>query len=197
MAGPLAGRLVVLEPLAEGHREGLWRAADDDRVWRLMTVRAGADRASFDAWFDQALVAGAAGVELPFAITRAGGGEEIGSSRLMTLRPAHRGAEIGGSWLNPEAWGSGANAETKLLLLEHAFDALGCIRVEFKTEAVNERARAALLAIGARFEGILRKHMLVRGGELRDSAYYSVIDDEWPAVRAHLQARVAAAAERR
>ena len=112
----------------------------------------------------------------------------------MTLRPDDRVLEIGHSWVAPAAWGTGVNTEAKLLLLTHAFETLGCLRVEFKTDATNERARAALAAIPATFEGVFRKHMLVRGGQRRDSAWYSVIDDDWPAVKAALESRVAARA---
>jgi RimJ/RimL family protein N-acetyltransferase len=103
----------------------------------------------------------------------------------------HLRAEIGWTWLARDAWGSGADVETKLLLLSHAFEHAGLRRVEFKTDARNERSRGALEALGAKFEGILRKHMVVRGGQPRDSAYYSVIDEEWPAVKAHPQQRLA------
>jgi RimJ/RimL family protein N-acetyltransferase len=111
----------------------------------------------------------------------------------MTLRPEHRGLEIGWTWHARRVWGTGVNVETKLLLLAHAFETLGCMRVEFKTDARNERSRAALEALPARFEGIFAKHMLVRGGEVRDSAYYAITDDDWPAVRANLERRLAAA----
>ena len=121
-----------------------------------------------------------------------GGGKAIGSTRYLTLRPEHRGLEIGWTWNASSAWGTGANAEAKLLLLRHAFETLGCMRVEFKTDALNERSRAALEALPARFEGIFRKHMLVRDGALRDSAYYAITDDEWPAVRANLERRLQA-----
>jgi RimJ/RimL family protein N-acetyltransferase len=124
-------------------------------------------------------------------------GAPLGSTRYLALRPEHHGLEIGWTWLARGAWGTGANTETKLLLLEHAFGELGCIRVEFKTDARNERARAALAALPARFEGVFRKHMVVRGGELRDSAWYSILDDEWPEVRRGLEARVEARAGRR
>ena len=117
-------------------------------------------------------------------------GAPIGSTRYLNVRPEHRGLEIGWTWLTPATWRSGANAEAKLLLLEHAFERLGCIRVEFKTDAKNDRSRRALEALPAQFEGIFRKHMLVRGGELRDSAYYAIVDDEWPAVRANLERRL-------
>ena len=118
----------------------------------------------------------------------------VGSSRYLALRPEDRVLEIGHSWIAPDAWGSGANTEAKLLLLGHAFERLECLRVEFKTDAANERSRAALAALPAEFEGVFRKHMLVRGGQRRDSAWYSVIDDDWPAVKAALEARVAAQA---
>ena len=117
-------------------------------------------------------------------------GTAVGSTRYLALRPEHRSLEIGWTWLAPSAWGTGANTEAKLLQLEHAFEALGCRRVEFKTDALNERARGALAGLGARFEGIHRKHMLVRGGENRDSAWYAILDDDWPRVRTHLLTRL-------
>jgi N-acetyltransferase len=187
----LEGRLVVLEPLEARHENSLWDAAADPEVWRFMTTVSGVSREAFRGWLDEALSAGARGERAPFATVTAAGGA-IGSTSYLTLRPEHRGLEIGHTWLGRTAWGTGANAETKLLLLEHAFEELGCMRVEFKTDARNQRARAALAAIPARFEGVHRKHMLVRGDELRDSAYYAVTDDEWPAVRTALRARVAA-----
>jgi RimJ/RimL family protein N-acetyltransferase len=109
----------------------------------------------------------------------------------------HLRVEIGWTWVTRGAWGSGVNVETKLLLLSHAFERVGLRRVEFKTDARNQRSRGALLALGATFEGILRKHMVVREGGARDSAYYSVIDDEWPEVKAHLESRLAAHCARR
>ena len=98
--------------------------------------------------------------------------------------------EIGWTWLGPAAWRTGANAEAKLLLLQHAFDDLGCMRVEFKTDALNTRARAALEALPARFEGVFAKHMLVREDTVRDSAWYAITDEEWPAARANLERRI-------
>jgi N-acetyltransferase len=187
----LTGRLVVLEPLGAEHEPGLRAAAADDRVWRYMRAAA-ADPEAFARWFGQALDAAAAGAEAPFCILR--DGAPVGSSRYLALRPDDRVLEIGHSWIVPSAWGSGANTEAKLLLLTHAFERLGCLRVEFKTDAANARSRAALAALPATFEGVFRKHMLVRGGERRDSAWYSVIDDDWPAVKAALTARVEAAA---
>jgi RimJ/RimL family protein N-acetyltransferase len=192
LAVRLEGRIVVLEPLEPRHEEGLWAIAQDADVWRWMTANAGADREAFRAWIEESLALALAGTRVPFAVLGAGSGRPIGSTSYLTLRPEHRGLEIGGTWMARETWGTGANVEAKLLLLEHAFEGLGCMRVEFKTDARNERARAALAAIPAQFEGIFRRHMLVRGGELRDSAYYSVVDTEWPAVKTALRARVAA-----
>ena len=190
LAKRLEGRIVVLEPLAREHESGLLAAAQDAEIWRWMSYNAVESPETFHGWFEEALRASKAGEEAAFAILSAGSGKPIGSTRYLTIRPEHRGLEIGWTWLVRSAWGTGANAEAKLLLLEHAFDRLGCIRVEFKTDARNERARAALEAIPARFEGIFRSHMLVRGGERRNSAYYSVTDDDWPVVRTLLERRL-------
>ena len=122
-------------------------------------------------------------------------GEPIGSSSYLAARPEHAGLEIGWTWLHPSAWRSGANVEAKLLMLAHAFDELGAMRVEFKTDARNERSRAALAALPATFEGVFRKHMLMPVVGVRDSAYYSVVDEDWPDVRANLERRLAAGRE--
>lgn len=189
----LEGRLVVLEPLGEEHRDRLAAAASDPEIWRWMPAP-GDERGGFDGLFDQALAAAAEGREGPFAIVERRSGEPVGSSRYLALRPEHRGLEIGHTWHARRAWGTGVNTEAKLLLLGHAFERLGCMRVEFKTDARNERSRAALAALPAAFEGVFRKHMLVRGGEVRDSAWYAVTDEDWPEVKAALSERVAARA---
>jgi RimJ/RimL family protein N-acetyltransferase len=193
LAARLEGRLVVVEPLTRAHAEGLRLAAADAAVWRWMTAPAH-EPAGFEPWLEAALAGAEEGTEAPFAILLRESGEPVGSTRFMTLRPEHRGLEIGWTWHAPRVWGTGVNVETKLLLLAHAFETLGCMRVEFKTDARNERSRGALEALPARFEGIFAKHMLVRGGEVRDSAYYAITDDDWPAVRANLERRLAAAA---
>jgi N-acetyltransferase len=186
----LAGRVVRLEPLSPEHEEGLWEASRDARTWRWLSIVQPGTREEFHAYVEQALAAREAGAELPLVTCC---NEQIaGSTRFLALRPEHGSVEIGWTWLNPAFWGTGANVEAKLLQLEHAFDVWGCRRVELKTDALNERSRRALEALGATFEGVHRKHMLVREGENRDSAWYSVTDDDWPAVRAHLQARLAA-----
>jgi RimJ/RimL family protein N-acetyltransferase len=191
-ATTLEGRLVRLEPLAPAHADGLWEASRDPRTWRWLSVVQPDDGPGWDAWMAQALAAAADGTEIPFATVSQASGQALGSTRFLALRPEHGSVEIGWTWLAPAAWGTGANAEAKLLQLTHAFETWGCRRVELKTDALNERARRAMEAFGAVFEGVHRKHMLVRDGESRDSAWYSVLDDEWPAVRARLEARLAA-----
>jgi N-acetyltransferase len=185
----LEGTLVVLEPLAPEHRQPLRDAASDSEIWRFGYSDFSRD---FDPWWREARWAQATGAAIPFATVERTSGRVVGSSRLATLRPEHRGAEIGWTWVIRELWGSGVNVEAKLLMLEHAFERMGCARVEFKTEATNERSRAALAALPAQFEGVWRHHLLVRGGEWRDSAYYSVLEEEWPEVRANLRRRLAA-----
>ena len=128
--------------------------------------------------------------EIPFAVIV--DGREVGSTRFLAIAPEHRRAEIGWTWLARRVWGSGANVETKLLLLEHAFERCGVQRVEFKTDARNLRTRGALLALGARFEGVFRKHMLLPSGP-RDSAWYAIVDDDWPEVKKRLLRRLEAA----
>lgn len=186
----LEGRIVRLEPLAPGHEEGLWLASRDLRTWRWLSVVQPATGDEWKAWLGQARAAAAEGSEVPLVTSTSS--RVVGSTRFLALRPEHRSVEIGWTWLHPAAWGTGANVEAKLLQLRHAFETWGCRRVEFKTDALNERSRGALEALGATFEGVHRKHMLVRGGERRDSAWYSILDEEWPAVREHLNARLAA-----
>lgn len=189
----LAGRLVVVEPLSADHEPGLLAAAADPDMFAWMPVDMASSREALHDWLTAALAAADAGREVPFAIRSARTGEVLGSTRFLEIRPEHLRAEIGWTWVTRRAWSTGVNVETKRLLLGHAFETVGLRRVEFKTDARNERSRGALLALGAQFEGILRKHMVVRDGGPRDSAYYSVIDDEWPAVRDHLRRRLAEA----
>jgi RimJ/RimL family protein N-acetyltransferase len=181
----LEGARVVLEPLAPEHEAGLREVAGDAEVWRWVYPDLG-----FDDWFAAALHVAETGKEAPFTTLDATTGEVLGSTRYLSLRQVHRGVEIGWTFLAPGAWGTGANVEAKLLMLAHAFDDLGCMRVEFKTHASNERSRGALAALPAQFEGVHRKHMEIPGLGVRDSAYYSIVDDDWPAVRANLEQRL-------
>jgi len=187
-APTLEGRLVRLEPLGRQHAAGLWEASRDPRTWRWLPIPQPSTRPELDAWVEDALRTAATGAEIPFATISTE--RVVGSTRFLGLRPEHASVEIGWTWLDPSAWGTGVNAEAKLLMLRHAFEAWGCRRVELKTDARNERSRGAMEALGATFEGTHRKHMLVRGGENRDSAWYSVTDDEWPTVELGLTARL-------
>ena len=188
-APTLEGRIVRLEPLSAEHADGLWEASRDPQTWRWLSVVQPSAREAFGAWVDDAVAARDAGTEIPLVTLR--GDRVVGSTRFLALRPAHRSVEIGWTWLHPSAWSTGVNVEAKLLMLGHAFEEWGCRRVELKTDAGNERSRRAMEAMGAAFEGIHRKHMLVRDGESRDSAWYAVLDDDWPRVRDGLAARLA------
>jgi RimJ/RimL family protein N-acetyltransferase len=185
----LEGDLVVLEPLEEGHEEALWRAAQGRETWCWLPHVA-TTRKRFDEWIAESIEATDADREGVFAIRDRRRAEIVGSSRYLNVRPADRCVEIGSTWLNPSAWRTGVNVETKLLMLRHAFETLGCVRVELKTDARNQRSRAAMAALPARFEGVMRNHMIVTDVGLRDSAYFSVIEEEWPEVRANLHRRL-------
>ena len=170
-----------VEPIAEYQREGLREAAEREPKIHRYT---GMYSLGFDRWFDEAL---GSETEVPFVVFA--DGKPAGSTRYMNIEPFHRRTEIGWTWLERTYWGTGANIETKYLLLCNAFDDWGAMRVEFKTDARNLRVRGALLGIGARFEGIFRKHMVLPDS-VRDSAWYSIVDDDWPAVRALLEQKI-------
>jgi RimJ/RimL family protein N-acetyltransferase len=185
----LEGSIVVLEPLAEEHADELWEAARPAEIWDWL-AHIGKSREYFDKWLRLSLEAARHDEEGPFATRDKLNGKLIGSSRYLNLRPPDRAVEIGWTWLTPSAWRSGANLEAKLLMLEHAFESLRCVCVEFKTDARNERSRAALAALPAQFEGVMRKHMTVPDVGILDSAYFSIVDEEWPKVRANLKRRL-------
>lgn len=169
-----------LEPIEPRHEEPLWQIAQDPRVWTLMRVRGCDSRELFRDWWES--------VALGFA--HYFDGELVGHTSYLRANEVDRTVEIGNTWLVPTAWGTGANTEAKYLLMRHAFEDEGFLRVEFKTDANNARARAALAGLPAAFEGVFRRHMLVRGGERRDSAWYAVVDDDWPVVKADLERRI-------
>lgn len=162
----------------------------DEEIWRWMP-REVTTADDLRAIVEAALVGRADGRELPFVTVERSSGSVVGSTRYLNIEPAHRRLEIGYTWVAPAWQRTAINTEAKLLMMEHAFERLGALRVEFKTDSLNEKSRRALLGIGATEEGIFRSHMIVQGGRLRDSAYYSVIAQEWPAVRDQLAARLA------
>jgi RimJ/RimL family protein N-acetyltransferase len=177
----LQGRIVRVEPIAEHHREGLRDAAErEPQIHRYTSMYS----LGFERWFDEAL---ASTTEIPFVVHV--GGRPVGSTRYLNTEPFHRRTEIGWTWLERAQWGTGANIETKYLLLRNAFEDWGAMRVEFKTDARNLRVRGALLGIGATFEGIFRKHMVLPDS-IRDSAWYAILDDDWPAVKALLEQKI-------
>ncbi len=185
----LEGRVVRLEPLSLDHVEGLADVGLEPDLWTFTVAR---PRTVDDirAWVETALANAATGTEQPFATVDQATGRPIGSSRYMAIVPEHRRLEIGWSWVTPRWQRHGANKEAKYLMLRHAFDELDANRVEFKTDSRNEKARAALLGIGATFEGIFRNHMIMPDIPVRHSAWYSVIAEEWPDVRSRLEAQL-------
>jgi RimJ/RimL family protein N-acetyltransferase len=197
-SGPLSGRLVRLEPLSLEHVAGLAASSAEDRsTFRFTTVPHGAEQTG--RYVRELLSARAAGDTVPFAQVRVDDGRPAGVTRYLTFRFREGdrlpyALEIGGTWLAPSAQGTGINIEAKLLLLGQAFDGWGVRRVDLKTDARNARSRAAIAALGARFEGILRgwQPSLVPGeeGRLRDSAMYSILDAEWAEVRRSLTDRL-------
>jgi RimJ/RimL family protein N-acetyltransferase len=184
----LEGRWVRLEPLAAHHAADLAEAAQDDEIWRYMPAVLKTEEDIRD-WIAAAQAQQATGTQLPFAIVDRATGRAIGSTRYLNIVPADRGLEIGWTWLAREARRTAINTECKFLLLRHAFEPLGCIRVQLKTDRRNERSRRAIERIGGQLEGILRNHMILHYG-LRDSAFYSIIDTEWPEVKERLVSRL-------
>ncbi len=186
----LAGRLAIVEPLSLEHEPGLLAAAEDPDMFAWMPVDMTSPQA-LRAWLETTLASARSEREIPFTIRDARTDAIVGSTRFLELRFEHLRAEIGWTWIRRSSWSTGINVDAKLLLLGQAFEQAGLRRVEFKTDARNARSRGALVALGAVFEGVLRKHMVVRDGKPRDSAYFSVIDDDWPALRERLERRVA------
>jgi N-acetyltransferase len=181
----LEGHWVRLEPMREDHADGLARVALDPDIWRHLPILL-AGRADVDAWVKNALQNRETGAELPFVQIERESGNIIGSTRLMDIRPEHRGVEIGYTWIARPWRRTRINSEAKFLLLRYLFEDVGCIRVALKTDLLNERSQRAIERLGARREGVLRKHMIVQGGRFRDTVYYSILDEEWPGIRARM-----------
>ncbi|MGH7753440.1 MAG: GNAT family N-acetyltransferase [Gemmatimonadales bacterium] len=182
----LEGKHVRLEPLSLDHHDALSRVGLDDDLWRLSpTVVESAE--DMRRYLEAALQAQGEGTALPFVILERGSGTVVGSTRYGNIDRANRRVEIGWTWIARPWQRTAVNTECKYLLLRHAFETLGCIRVEFKTDMLNERSRQAILRIGAKEEGIFRNHMVTSTGRIRDSVYFSIVDREWPGVRARLE----------
>lgn len=185
----LQGRLVRLEPLSLDHLDDLARVAFEGDLWRWTVIQP-TDVDGLRTWIEAALATAATGAEMPFATVDLDSGRAIGSTRFMSIVPEHRRLEIGWTWVGLAYQRTGANREAKLLQMTHAFETLGANRVEFKTDSLNEQANPGLLGIGATFEGTFRNHMVMPGGRLRHSNYYSVTREDWPGVKARLEARL-------
>ncbi|MGB8476346.1 MAG: GNAT family protein [Candidatus Acidiferrum sp.] len=182
----LEGRHVRLEPLSKAHHVGLSAVGLNDELWRWIPspVRTPEEMSAYIA---TALEERARGVSLPFALIEKEGGKAIGSTRYGNIDRTHHRVEIGWTWIAPAWQRTAANSEAKYLLLKHAFETLGCIRVELKTDSLNERSRAAILRIGAHEEGTFRNHMITASGRIRHTVYFSILDSEWPEVKSRLQ----------
>ena len=185
----LEGQHVRLEPLAKEHLAGLAEVGLDEELWRWIPTQVRTTE-EMAAYIETALDEQRRGVSLPFAILERATGRSIGSTRYGNIDRTHHRVEIGWTWVAREWQRTAMNTEAKYLLLRHAFETLGCIRVELKTDSLNERSRAAILRIGAQEEGIFRNHMITSSGRIRHSAYYSIIDSEWPGVKARLESKL-------
>jgi RimJ/RimL family protein N-acetyltransferase len=185
----LTGAHVRLVPLAKAHLAGLADVGLHEELWRWIPtpVRTRAEMASY---IETALDEQERGISLPFAIMEQATGRAIGSTRYGNIDRTHHRVEIGWTWVAREWQRTAMNTEAKYLLLRHAFETLGCLRVELKTDSLNEKSRAAILRLGAREEGVFRNHMITSTGRIRHTVYFSIIDSEWPAVKARLEAKL-------
>jgi len=185
---------VRLEPLGREHKPALARFAFDADLWQFTPTQIHSDT-DLDAYVETALACWAAGTALPFATIDRETNLAIGSTRFGNLDPSNRRAEIGWTWLGRPFQGKAFNTEAKLLMLGHAFERMGCIRVEFKVDVLNTRSRRAVARLGAKEEGILRHHMILADGRRVDWVFYSILSDEWPTVRSNLATKLKAYAD--
>jgi N-acetyltransferase len=185
----LEGGHVRLEPLSLSHLDGLCEIGIVEELWRWIPTQV-ETREQMKAYIETALTERANGVSMPFAQIERATGRVIGSTRYMNIEKNHRRLEIGSTWIAPAWQRSAINTEAKYLLLRRAFEDLGCMRVELKTDSMNEKSRNAILRIGAKQEGIFRNHMITSSGRVRHTVYFSVIDSEWPEIKAGLERRM-------
>ncbi len=186
----LEGHGVRLVPMERSHLFALADVGLDPSLWTLIPTPV-TDLDSMRRWLETALQQQAVGTAMPFVTVETASGKVVGSTRFASWVPEHRRVEIGWTWIAPPWQRTAINTEAKFLMLRHAFEVLGCQRVELKTDLLNMRSRAAMLRLGAKEEGVHRKHMLTEQGRVRDTIYFSVVDDEWPAVKARLTGMLA------
>lgn len=185
----LEGRHLRLEPLGRAHHADLTAVGLEPDLWRWIPTQVRTPE-EMNAYIETALQEQERGVSLPFAIIEKSSSRAVGSTRYGNIDRTHHRVEIGWTWVAPAWQRSAVNTEAKYLLLRHAFETLGCMRVELKTDSLNERSRAAILRIGAREEGTFRNHIITSTGRIRHSVYFSIIDSEWPDVKARLQSKL-------
>jgi N-acetyltransferase len=188
----LSGSVVRLEPLRRHHRDALLNAAQDERIWAWLPSDL-RDPAGMDAFIEECVLLEERGQKFAFAVILQESGRVVGSTRYNDIAQSARSVEIGWTWYSLDVWGTGVNTEAKYLLMHHAFDNWNAIRVWFKTDELNERSRASLVKLGARFEGVLRNHRIRPDGSYRNSAIFSIIGSEWPMVKANLTDRLSSA----
>jgi RimJ/RimL family protein N-acetyltransferase len=190
----LEGSFVRLEPIRHEHAELFWEVAKPDLEdifrWIPYSMKT---REDFQRLIDKAFTEQERGESIVFATVERASGRVIGSTRFMNIDRVNRRVEIGSTWIAPAWQRTAVNTEAKYLMLRHAFEAWGCVRVELKTDALNQRSRNAILRIGAKEEGTLRRHVVTWTGRIRDSVYFSILDNEWPEVKTKLEARLRAA----
>jgi RimJ/RimL family protein N-acetyltransferase len=186
----LEGRHVRLEPLSREHIPGLAAVGLDEELWRWIPIPV-RTLEDMSAYVETAMVERERGVSLPFALIEKSTGRVIGCTRYGNIDRTHHRVEIGWTWVAKLWQRTATNTEAKYMLLRHAFETLGCIRVELKTDSLNERSRSAILRIGAKEEGIFRNHMITSNGRLRHTVYFSILDTEWPGVKQRLEAKLA------
>ncbi len=186
----LTGRSVQLIPLSEQHVPQLAEAGMDESIWRYMLYGFVNSDEKMRHWVQDILNRQASGTDLAFSVLHLESGRIIGATRYLDIHPEQRGLEIGGTWYATAHQRTAVNTESKYLLLKYAFETLGCIRVQFKTDLRNERSQRALERLGAVQEGILRNHMILEDGTYRHSVFYSILDIEWPEVKERLSKKL-------
>ncbi|MGE5123709.1 MAG: GNAT family N-acetyltransferase [Acidobacteriaceae bacterium] len=186
----LTGKTVRLEPLGEGHISGLAKVGLEPKIWDFMRYGKVETEEQLGQWVRELLELQARGTDLPFAVIQRASGNPIGCTRYLNIDPANRSLEIGGTWYGLAYQGTLVNTECKYLLLMHAFDVLGCVRVWFKTDQRNTRSQHALEKLGVIKEGVLRNHMILPDGYIRNSVVYSLLPEEWSQVKGQLEAKL-------
>ncbi|GAB4504002.1 MAG: GNAT family protein [Anaerolineales bacterium] len=179
----LTGKYVRLEPLSEAHIPGLAAIGLDESIWEYMLYGDVRSEEDIRRWVLDIL----SRPDLPFAVIHLASGQVAGATRYLNIQPEHRGLEVGGTWYGRAFQRTAVNTESKYLLLRYAFETLGCIRVQFKADLRNVRSQRAIERLGARREGVLRNHMILPDGRLRDSVFYSILDTEWPEIKMRLE----------